>query len=88
MLHKITSYVVNWHAIPRHWYILSANRKVSPGARPTNHVSIEFEILKKMLFITYKAGHNEILHTPRLHSKIQTGALQILIEIWIRSKYR
>ena len=39
-----------------------------PGARPTNDVSIEFKIqwnFVMVLFITYSADHNEILHTSR-----------------------
>ena len=44
-----------------------------PGARPTNDISIEFEIWPKfamLLFNTYSADHNDILHTSRqLHCR-------------------
>ena len=45
----------------------------SSGARPTNDISIEFEIWPKfamLLFNTYSADHNDILHTSRqLHCR-------------------
>ena len=40
----------------------------SPGARPTNDISIEFEIRPKfavLWFEIYSTDHNEILHTSR-----------------------
>ena len=39
-----------------------------PGARPTNDISIEFEIQPKfavLWFKMYSTDHNEILHTSR-----------------------
>ena len=39
-----------------------------PGARPTNDISIEFEIRPKfavLWFKMYSTDHNEILHTSR-----------------------
>ena len=39
-----------------------------PGARPTNGISIEFEIrsnFAELWFKTYSTNHNEILHTSR-----------------------
>ena len=40
----------------------------APGARPTNDISIEFEIRPKFAvfwFKMYSTDHNEILHTSR-----------------------
>ena len=42
--------------------------KLVPGARPTNDISIEFEILPKYTvfwFQMYSTDHNKILHTSR-----------------------
>ena len=42
--------------------------KPLPGARPTNDISIEFEIRPKfavLWFKLYSTDHNEILHTSR-----------------------
>ena len=39
-----------------------------PGARPTTDISIEFEIqwnFVMLLYITYSADHNDIVHTSR-----------------------
>ena len=41
---------------------------LEPGARPTNDISIEFEIRPKVAmlwFKMYSTDHNEILHTAR-----------------------
>ena len=41
---------------------------MSPGARPTNGISIEFEIRPKFAVLWFKmfsTDHNEILHTSR-----------------------
>ena len=47
--------------------------KQSPGARPTNGISIEFEIWQNYAVIWFKIysnDHNEILHTSRqLHCR-------------------
>ena len=40
----------------------------TPGARPTNDISIEFEIRPKfglLQFKIYVTDHNEVLHTSR-----------------------
>ena len=46
---------------------------LGPGARPTNDISIEFEIQPKfavLCFEIYSTDHNEILHTSRqLHCR-------------------
>ena len=42
--------------------------KESPGVRPTNDISIKFEIewrFVMLLFIIYLADHNKILHTSQ-----------------------
>ena len=41
---------------------------LGPGARPTNDISIEFEIQPKFAVLwckIYSSDHNEILHMPR-----------------------
>ena len=41
---------------------------VQPGARPTKHISIEFEIrwkFKTLLCKIYAADHNDVLHSSR-----------------------
>ena len=74
-----------------------------PGARPTKHISIEFEIrwkFKTLYCKIYAADHNDILHTSRqCHCRdvckislwsveyIETRAFWIFIEFRIRSKY-
>ena len=43
-------------------------QRLSPGARPTNGISIGFEIRPKYAVLWFKmfsTDHNEILHTPR-----------------------
>ena len=46
-----------------------------PGARPTNDISIEFEIRSKsdvLWFKMYSADHKVILHTSWLSWRVQT----------------
>ena len=43
-------------------------QKMGSGVRPTNNISIEFEIRPKFALLcinTYSTDHNEILHTSR-----------------------
>ena len=47
---------------------INIHLSVSPGARPTNDISIELEIRSKfavLWFKMYSTDHNEILHTSR-----------------------
>ena len=48
-------------------------QKMGSGVRPTNNISIEFEIRLKFALLwinTYSTDHNEILHTSRqLHCR-------------------
>ena len=76
----------------------------APGTRPTNGISIEFEIPSKFGMLWFKTcliNHNEILRThdsytvvtrANFHSDrwsvLWTRALQILVEFRIRSKCR
>ena len=53
--------------------LITSSNKQRPGARPTNDISIEFEIQPKFAVLsinTYSTDHNEILHTSRqLHCR-------------------
>ena len=57
--------LVQFRVIPNHY--------LDPGVRPTNDISIEFEIGPKFAVLWFKAystDHNEILHTSRqLHCR-------------------
>ena len=84
-------------------YIGSCFGLPGPGARPTKHISIEFEIRGKFKTLhckIYAVDHNDILHTSRQclcrdvckyrcdRSNIfETRAFWIFIEFRIRSKY-
>ena len=63
-----------------------------PGGRPTNDISIEFEILWKfviLLFITYLADHNKILYTSRHYSNTVVTCAKLRCDrlgtFWIRA---
>ena len=54
-------------------YTLSKYSDIRPGVRPTNNISIEFEIPSKfgeIYFKIYWTNHNKILHKSRqLHCR-------------------
>ena len=55
--------------------------KLWPGARPTNDISIEFEIRPKyavLWFEMYSTNHTEILHMPR-QCKISWWSAQCIL---------
>ena len=52
----------------RHIGFMTVHGEAEPGARPTNDISIEFEIRPKfagLWFKIYSTDHNEILHTSQ-----------------------
>ena len=56
----------NWPSTA--WAYFENDTESSPGARPTNGISIEFEIRSKFAvfwFKRYSTDHNKILHTSR-----------------------
>ena len=62
------TYMQNFLSLAKTLYPAIYRNGSRTGTRPTNHISIEFEIRPKfavLLFKMYSADHNEILRTPR-----------------------
>ena len=65
----------HYQATQIHWHLMGGwtafqlrATDPGPGPRPTNGISIEFEVIPKYEVLWFKVSsidHNEILHTPR-----------------------